>query len=190
MSRRICYRHQPADNFIVGSLGTPGERQFYIQISSTVGLNTVAITKTQLIALVERFEELIRELKRKKLASDYVLHMPASKLVETLEFPVEEDFHAGVMGITWESENEKISLEIQEYSDLEEFSDLLQIDSDTSDFDFPPDILQAQITVAQVRGFIDLADKVISAGRAICPFCSLPINTEGHLCPRANGYKR
>ncbi|MEI7647105.1 MAG: DUF3090 domain-containing protein, partial [Actinomycetes bacterium] len=23
-----------------------------------------------------------------------------------------------------------------------------------------------------------------------CPFCSLPLDSEGHVCPRANGYRR
>jgi hypothetical protein len=31
---------------------------------------------------------------------------------------------------------------------------------------------------------------VIAAGRQPCPFCGLPINPEGHLCARANGYRR
>ncbi|MSY75448.1 MAG: DUF3090 family protein, partial [Actinobacteria bacterium] len=31
---------------------------------------------------------------------------------------------------------------------------------------------------------------VVSAGRPACPFCSLPVDPNGHLCPRANGYRR
>jgi uncharacterized repeat protein (TIGR03847 family) len=94
------------------------------------------------------------------------------------------------MGITWEPEINRVSLEIQELSEMPEFSDLVQIDEDTSDFDFPPDILQAILEIAQIRGFIVLAQKVIDSGRAPCPFCGLPIDLSGHLCPRANGYKR
>lgn len=175
---------------MVGTLGDPGERHFFIQVSSAIGLNTISLTKSQLIALVERFEELLRELKRKKIASDSELNAPPIVLEEKLEFPIEEDFHAGVMGITWESITENILLEIQEYSELEEFSDLVQIDEDTDEFDFPPDILLAILKISQIKGFINLADKVIEAGRAICPFCGLPIDISGHLCPRANGYKR
>ena len=190
MSGRVTYRHNPADKFIVGTIGEPGSRQFFLQFSSSSGINTVAIEKEQLMALVERFEELIRELKRKKLASDKELFSPSVKLESNLDFPIEEDFRAGVMGITWEPEEESVSLEVQEISDQQEFTDLIQIDSDTSDFEYPPEILQATLKISQIRGFISLADRVISAGRELCPFCGLPVNPGGHLCPRANGYKR
>ena len=177
-------------SFMVGSIGEPGDRQFFIQITSDIGTNTIAISKNQLIALIERFDELVREIRRKKLASETVINSPLELINESLEYPVEEDFHAGVMGITWESDIERVSLEIQEYSELEEFSDLIQIETDTGDLDFPPDILQANITLGQVKSFVALANRVIDAGRKICPFCGLPIDVSGHLCPRANGYKR
>ncbi|MGO4958382.1 DUF3090 family protein [Luteococcus sp. Sow4_B9] len=28
-----------------------------------------------------------------------------------------------------------------------------------------------------------------AARRPACPFCSQPISPEGHICPRANGYR-
>jgi hypothetical protein len=31
---------------------------------------------------------------------------------------------------------------------------------------------------------------VVNAGRAPCPFCGSPIDPAGHLCPRANGFRR
>ena len=137
MSKRVIYRHNPAENFIVGSVGEPGERSFFLQFESISGTNAISIEKPQLIALVERFEELIRELKRKKMASDSEIFAPAKMLNGELEYPIDEDFRAGVMGITWEPEEERVSLEVQEFSEMEEFSDLVQIDEDTSDYDFP-----------------------------------------------------
>lgn len=190
MSIRIIYRHIPALEFKVGTIGEPGSRQFFLQFSSASGTNTIAIEKTQLMALIERFSELIRELKRNKLANDGELYAPAINVSGKLEFPIEEDFRAGVMGITWDPDRQNVSLEIQELSDQEQFSDLIQIDVDTSDVDFPPDLLQAILTLPQIRGFVILAKQVIAAGRAPCPFCGLPIDPSGHLCPRANGYKR
>ena len=190
MSKRVVYRHNPTDIFMVGTIGKPGERQFFLQFSSISGVNSISVEKTQVIALVERFEELLREIKRKKLASDTALFSSAIKVDAELNYPVEEDFRAGVMGITWDPVDEKATFEVQELSELEEFSDLVQIDDDASEFDFPPDILQAIISIPQIRGFVNLANQVISAGREPCPFCGLPININGHLCPRANGYKR
>jgi hypothetical protein len=31
---------------------------------------------------------------------------------------------------------------------------------------------------------------VVAAGRQPCPFCAFPIDPQGHLCARANGYRR
>ena len=92
---------------MVGSIGEPGDRQFFIQITSDIGTNTIAISKNQLIALIERFDELVREIRRKKLASETVINSPLELINESLEYTVEEDFHAGVMGITWESDIER-----------------------------------------------------------------------------------
>ena len=66
---RIIYRHEPATRFIVSAIGEPGQRQFFIQVKSADGLNSVTLEKNQVIALTERFEDLIRELRRGKLAS-------------------------------------------------------------------------------------------------------------------------
>jgi hypothetical protein len=29
----------------------------------------------------------------------------------------------------------------------------------------------------------------VSAGRPPCPLCGLPLDTEGHICPRQNGHR-
>ncbi|MEO8106384.1 MAG: DUF3090 family protein, partial [Actinomycetes bacterium] len=40
------------------------------------------------------------------------------------------------------------------------------------------------------RAFVERAESVIAAGRPPCPFCTLPLDPDGHICPRANGYRR
>lgn len=190
MGNRVKYIHNPVETLKVGTVGEPGARQFFIQVFSSLGRNTISIEKIHLQALVERLEELIRELRRQKLATVDDLNREFKKTSTDLDFPVEEDFQAGIMGITWLPELQKVSLEIQEISDQVEFSELVQIDDDTSDFDYPPDILQAILEIYQIRSFIKSAVQVIASGRAPCPFCGLPIDISGHLCPRSNGYKR
>jgi len=58
------------------------------------------------------------------------------------------------------------------------------------DIDMGPDLLIATLNIAQVKGFCERAMNIVNAGRAACPFCGLPIDPLGHLCPRANGYRR
>ena len=42
----------------------------------------------------------------------------------------------------------------------------------------------------QARAFARRARALVSAGRPPCPFCGGPLDPTGHICPRANGYKR
>jgi uncharacterized repeat protein (TIGR03847 family) len=51
-------------------------------------------------------------------------------------------------------------------------------------------VLRVRITTAEAKAFIDRARRVISAGRPPCPLCGLPLDPEGHVCPRQNGYRR
>ena len=67
--------------------------------------------------------------------------------------------------------------------------DLLDED-EAGEIEDAPDLVRMWIRIHQARTFIDRAALVINAGRSDCPFCGLPINVDGHLCPRANGYRR
>jgi uncharacterized repeat protein (TIGR03847 family) len=164
----------------VSTIGQPGERQFFIQIKSDSGINTLAVEKSQVIALVDRFEELIRELRRAKLASQADLAEKAEADDLPLELPIEQDFQIGIISIAWESD--LVVINIQAASQEEE----LILD----EFDTGPDLVIATLRISQVKGFCERARLIVSAGRPACPFCALPINPTGHLCPRANGYRR
>ena len=177
---RIIYRHQPAIRFIVSAIGEPGQREFFIQVKSEGNLNTVAIDKGQVIALSERFQELIRELRRGRLATTEDLTAPAVQDDAPLELPIESDFTVGIISITWE--NEYVIVNIQAASQDDE----LLID----DIDSGPDLIVASLKINQIKGFCARANLVVNAGRPACPFCALPVDPLGHLCPRANGYRR
>jgi len=177
---RIIYRHQPAIRFIVSAIGEPGQREFFIQVKSEGNLNTVAIDKGQVIALSERFQELIRELRRGKLATPEDLAAPFVQDDAPLELPIESDFTVGIISITWE--NDYVIVNIQAASQDDE----LLID----DIDSGPDLIVASLKINQIKGFCARANLVVNAGRPACPFCALPVDPLGHLCPRANGYRR
>ena len=40
------------------------------------------------------------------------------------------------------------------------------------------------------RAFVQRAVQVVEAGRPSCPFCGGPVSPDGHLCVRANGFRR
>ena len=185
---RIIYNHESVERFIPGTIGMPGERQFFIQVSSLDGVHAVSLEKGQVAALSERSRELIRELRRSGLASLDELSLPSIRDNAPLDFPLSEEFRVGVMGITWESDIQRAVIEIQEIGD-ETIMDLLS-EEESLQIEDAPSLIRVKLRLYQLRGFCDRADALMSSGRQPCPFCGLPIDVEGHLCPRANGYRR
>ncbi len=51
-------------------------------------------------------------------------------------------------------------------------------------------VLRVSLAGAAARAFAKRALAVVGAGRPPCPFCTFPLDPEGHICPRANGYRR
>ena len=189
VSERIIYNHEDATRFIVGTVGIPGERAFFLQVISVAGTTTVAVEKSQVLALAERLRELTTEVRRNKLASLDELDLPPSIDNESLEFPLDEEFRAGVVGISWDPQTQRVAIEIQSIADGE-FTELISEDEELAGVEDPPDLLRLTVRLNQVKGFCNRAESVLQAGRAVCPFCGLPIDATGHLCPRANGYRR
>ena len=52
------------DRFIVGTIGAPGEREFYFQIRQKNMIVSLATEKSQAAALAERITTIIREIKK------------------------------------------------------------------------------------------------------------------------------
>ena len=52
-----------------------------------------------------------------------------------------------------------------------------------------PGVLRVRITPGAARAFAQRAAKIVSAGRPPCPLCGLPLDTDGHICPRQNGHR-
>jgi uncharacterized repeat protein (TIGR03847 family) len=66
-----------------------------------------------------------------------------------------------------------------------------QLDDDIDiDVDESADVLRVLLSGAAARAFAQRAQSVVAAGRPACPFCTLPLDPEGHICPRQNGYRR
>lgn len=166
------YSFESVTRFIIGTVGLPGEREFYLQVSSHETTASFALEKGQAIALVERLQELLRELRRRDSSRYQAIFEAISSDDGALSTPVESEFSLGEMSLTWLDESERVLFE----------ADGVQKQEDES--------LRVLISLGQAAEFIRRSERVISAGRAPCPFCGLPLNLDGHLCPRANGYRR
>jgi len=184
---RIVHHHDPVQSFVVCAIGEPGAREFFLQIESGQGQTTISIEKEQAIGLVNKLEELLRELRRRKIYPKSVPNLSLANI--SPNYPIDENFRAGLMGITWLSDEERIAIEIQELSTDPLIQDLLPIGDEISG-EYAPEIARAILSIEQAKLFTVRTMEIVNSGRQPCPFCGLPINPAGHLCPRANGYKR
>lgn len=166
----------PVSSFIVGTIGNPGEREFYLQAKFHGGIHSFAIEKGQVAALADRIAMLIGELKAADYRFENIMAVP-------FEVPFIPEFQVGVIGIIWLGESEQVALDIQEITEGD--NDLVPDEEDDG-----PALFRLLMSPDIANNFVSNARRVIAAGRAPCPFCGLPINKDGHLCPRANGYRR
>jgi uncharacterized repeat protein (TIGR03847 family) len=187
------HRFDPPERFVAGTVGEPGHRTFFLQAREGTRLVSVSLEKQQVAALAERIDELLDELLR--VSGDDVL-IPAiapRNLTdnEPLEQPIEEEFRAGTMTLSWDSTDERVVIEVFPYTEAavvspeqlqEDLEDLLEPE--------PEEIFLVRITAAAARSFVERSRTVVGAGRPDCPFCGEPIDPDGHLCVRANGFRR
>ena len=52
-----------------------------------------------------------------------------------------------------------------------------------------PGVLRVRITPSAARAFAQRALNLVAAGRPPCPLCGLPLDANGHVCPRQNGHR-
>ncbi|TDD35406.1 DUF3090 family protein [Actinomadura sp. KC06] len=171
------------ERFVAGAVGRPGDRAFYLQARSGRRVTSVGLEKFQVTLLAERLEELLDEVLRRSGGEAPVPAVTPSELVDDgpLDQPVEEEFKVGTMALAWDPDDEQVVIEAQEVTETEEEAEVGEDDPAIA-------VLRVRISAAQARAFAERALKVVAAGRPPCPLCGLPLDTEGHVCPRQNGY--
>lgn len=190
----IEHLFDPPDRFVAGTVGAPGQRTFFLQAREGVRLTSVALEKQQVQILGERMLELIEEV-RESGTTDALPDEFTEDLIDSaaLDQPIEEEFRAGTITLSWDALEERVVIEVfsvdgAPQSPIETDEETLQ----AIDFEEPEahEVLIVRLTPAQAMAFAARAGQVVQAGRPQCQFCGGPIDPEGHLCPRANGYRR
>ncbi|MEE1942808.1 DUF3090 domain-containing protein [Streptomyces sp. TRM 70361] len=194
MSRQVFLYDHP-ERFVAGTVGLPGRRTFYLQASTAGRTTSVALEKAQVEALAERIDELLDEVVRRTGGSAPVPAVAPAEATDTapLETPVDEEFRVGTMALAWDGEDECVVVEAQALVELEVESEEELADAEERllrDDENGPPVLRVRISGTTARSFAKRAMEVVRAGRPPCPLCSLPLDPEGHVCPRQNGYRR
>jgi uncharacterized repeat protein (TIGR03847 family) len=187
----VVFEYDPPERFVAGTVGEPGQRTFFLQATGGGRMTSVALEKQQVAVLAERVEALLDEVVRRSAGEASVPAVTPADVEDTapLQAPIEEEFRVGTMALAWDADDEVVVIEAQalteDEDDDEDETPLIGEDSE----DGPP-LLRVRLSGSAARAFVSRAQAVVAAGRPPCPFCGGPLDAGGHVCPRANGYRR
>lgn len=186
----LVHGFDPPERFVAGTVGPPGQRTFFLQARSGARVVSVALEKQQVQALAERIDELLDDVMEAGVTEGVVPAVAPLGLddSEPLEQPIEEEFRAGTMTLSWDPDDQRVVIEVFP------FTEAAVVTPDQLDEDFeepePDEVLLVRLPAGPARAFVKRAEQVLDAGRPSCPFCGNPIDPDGHLCVRANGFRR
>lgn len=190
----LVHNFEEPDRFVAGTVGEPGQRTFFLQAKEGNRVTSVALEKQQVSILAERVDLLLDEALRRS-GGDATIPAVApvgTNDVQPLDQPIVEEFRVGTMTLSWDPETQRVVIEMFPVSDE---TVIMEDDEDESETEVEIEVEASEVLVvkldpAYARSFVQRAQSVVSAGRPPCQFCGNPVDPEGHLCPRANGFKR
>lgn len=181
MTRQLFSFDRPR-RFVAGTVGTPGERTFFLQAAEGARVVSVALEKQQVAVLADRLEQLLDEVVNRTGTA-----LPAADADSAaLEQPIDEEFRVGAMALAWDGDSGLVIIEAQAPGEETEAAEQTLLE----DVEDGPDALRVRLEPSRARAFVHRARSLIAAGRPPCPLCGQPLDPAGHVCPRHNGYHR
>ena len=189
----MIHEFDPPERFVVGTVGEPGQRTFFIQARAGTRMVSVALEKQQVAALAERVDELLDQVLDDGSSGALVPAVAPHDLDDQapLEQPIEEEFRAGTMTLSWDPGISRVVIEVFPISDE-------VVVGPEGDDDW-----RGGLRGARARGGAPRADHArdragVRAARrprrrgrtAQLPVLRRPVDPAGHLCVRANGHRR
>ena len=188
----LVHRYDAPDRFVAGTVGQPGERTFFLQAREGNRITSVACEKQQVSVLAEHLDRVLDEVLRR--SSGQIDVPPAASTAtdtQPLDAPITEEFRVGTMTIAWDPSIDRVVIELFSNVDVDEAEDEAEEPApETSEEPEADEVFVVKITAAYARDFVARANALVAAGRPPCPFCLQPLDPQGHICPRANGYRR
>lgn len=179
MPQRVHEFNWP-DRAVIGTIGLPGARTFYLQVRSGRQLVSVALEKEQSALLAEKIDEILDQLLTVEGNPFSVPTGTPPELVDNDPLDtVEEDFRAGTMSLGWDPSTAQVIIEAYPLAedDAEDVDPSLDADQDDDS-----EMLLVRIPVGTARAFARRTREVVGAGRPACPLCGYPVDPDGHVC--------
>lgn len=168
------------DRAVIGTIGLPGARTFYLQVRSGTQMVSISLEKQQSAQLAEKIDEILDQL---ITVEGNPFSVPAStppELVDNDQLEaVQESFRTGAMSLGWDPTTSQVVIEAYP---------IAQVDADDRDESPDPDgthenqMLLLRMPVGSARAFAKRTLEVVGAGRPACPLCGYPVDADGHTC--------
>lgn len=167
------------DRFVVGTIGEPGARTFYLQARAGAKLTSFVMEKQQSAELANKIDEVLDDLI--EIAGN-PYSVPTSIPVELVDNeplePVEEQFRIGIMSLGWDPSSAQIIIEAYPIVEVDPEDE----SSLEKSFEEPSEVLRVRIPVGAARAFAKRTREIVGAGRPLCPLCGFPMDPSGHIC--------
>ena len=178
MSPRVHEFDWP-DRVVVGTIGLPGARTFYLQVRAGTRLVSIAMEKQQSALLAEKIDEILDQL---MTVDGNPFSVPAGTPLELVDNDqleaVEEQFRTGAMSLGWDPATAQVLIEARPIPE-DDADDDESLDGDgTGDHE----MLLVRMPVGTARAFAKRTREIVGAGRPACPLCGYPIDADGHTC--------
>ena len=167
------------DRVVVGTVGRPGSRTFYLQVRDGARSASVGLGKEQSAVLAEKIDEILDALMSDEGNRFSVPAVTPAELVdnEPLDQPVEEQFRAGSMRLSWDPSTAQVVVEAFPYDEADD-----EAPEPWSDSAGPSEVLLVRMPVGTARAFVQRTRQVVRSGRPMCPRCGRPVDEDGHVC--------
>ncbi|KQO00856.1 hypothetical protein ASF21_11130 [Arthrobacter sp. Leaf234] len=168
------------DRVVVGTIGVPGERTFYLQVRTGKQIVSIALEKQQSAQLAEKIDEILDQL---ITLEGNPFSVPTGTPIELVDNDqldsVQEQFRTGTMSLGWDPTTAQIVVEAYPLVDADSDDDLDALDDDETD---ASEMLLVRMPVGTARAFAKRTREIVGAGRPICVICGQPIDADGHTC--------
>jgi hypothetical protein len=179
---RQIFSFDPPERFVVGTVGQPGERTFFLQAKDGAARRQRRAGEG---AGAGARRAAGRAARRGPPQGDRRPVVVPSELedVRPLDQPIMEEFRVGTMALAWDTDDSVVVVEAHAATGRRPARRRPDPDPDDG-----PDVLRVRVSAAHGRAFVKRALRVVAAGRPPCPLCGQPLDPQGHICPRQNGH--